>query len=84
MILALANHNLNECYSSYFSFLQILLKVDAFNKQVSRKHDEDTADPASTIPIAHFCSNHPKHSIRLSGDYYGIILFFVLSNISYL
>ena len=68
-LLTLANHNRDEYNSSYYSFLMILIKVDALNKKAERQNDEDAASIVSKIPIGYFCSHHPKHPIRLIGDY---------------
>ena len=68
-LLTLANHNRDEYNSSYYSFLMILIKVDGLNKNAERQNDEDAASIVSKIPIGYFCSHHPKHPIRLIGDY---------------
>ena len=68
-LLTLANHNRDDYNSSYYSFLMILIKVDALNKKAERQNDEDAASIVSKIPIGYFCSHHPKHPIRLIGDY---------------
>ena len=68
-LLALAEQNRDEYYTSHSTFLSIIQKT----VQLKRLHQQGSyaavASSITNVPIAHFCLNHPQQPLRLIADY---------------
>ena len=68
-LLALAEQNRDEFYTSYSTFLSIIQKTVQLKTLHQQGSYAAVASSITNVPIAHFCLNHPQQPLRLIADY---------------
>ena len=69
-LLALAEQNRDEYYTSLSTFLSIIQKIVQLKTLHQQQTNDATAASAiANVPIAYFCLNHPQQPLRLIADY---------------
>ena len=68
-LLALAEQNRDEYYTSLSTFLSIIQKIVQLKTLHQQTNDATAASAIANVPIAYFCLNHPQQPLRLIADY---------------
>ena len=68
-LLALAEQNRDEYYTSHSTFLSIIQKTVQLKRLHQPTNNATTASAVANAPITHFCLNHPQQPLRLIADY---------------
>ena len=68
-LLALAEQNRDEFYTSYSTFLSIIQKTVQLKRLHQQTNNATAASAIANVPIAHFCLNHPQQPLRLIAEY---------------
>jgi hypothetical protein len=68
-LLALAEQNRDEFYTSHSTFLSVIQKIVQITRLHQLTNNATAASAIANAPIAHFCLNHPQQPLRLIADY---------------
>ena len=68
-LLALAEQNRDEYYTSHSTFLSIIQKTVQLKSLHQQTNNATATSGIAHVPIAHFSLNHPQQPLRLIADY---------------
>ena len=68
-LLALAEQNRDEHYTSYSTFLFVIQKTVQLNLLHEQTNNATAIFATPNVPIAHFCLSRPQQPLRLIADY---------------